>query len=87
RELRSETKTVLDAVANGKTVTVTRRGKPLAQLVPIADTRVDKPKPLAGFGMWADRQDMEDVEGWLRNLRKPRHALRDDPPANSDTVR
>lgn len=26
----------------------------------------------AAVGMWADREDMEDVEAYVRNLRKPR---------------
>jgi hypothetical protein len=29
-------------------------------------------KKLPGFGMWADRADMENPAEWVRNLRKPR---------------
>jgi len=25
-----------------------------------------------GFGMWADREDMKDVDAYIRNLRKGR---------------
>lgn len=79
RELRNDTKSVLDAVEQGKAVVITRRGKPAARLLPIADNGAAKPKPLAGFGMWADRDDMQDVEAWLRDLRKPRDTLHKAP--------
>jgi hypothetical protein len=26
-------------------------------------------------GMWADREDMKDVEAWLRRLRAPRYSF------------
>jgi len=29
-------------------------------------------KKLPGFGMWADRADMENPAAWVGNLRKPR---------------
>jgi antitoxin component of RelBE/YafQ-DinJ toxin-antitoxin module len=29
-------------------------------------------RKLPGFGMWADRADMENPAEWVRNLRKPR---------------
>ena len=30
-------------------------------------------KKLPGFGMWADRADMENPAEWVRALRKPRY--------------
>jgi prevent-host-death family protein len=37
RELRNHAGAVLDSVMRGRTVTVTRKGKPVAELRPIAD--------------------------------------------------
>lgn len=79
RELRSDTKKILDAVEKGESVTITRRGKPAARLQPVLGNQPNKKKPLAGFGMWADREDMQDVQTWLRNIRKPRYSLHEDP--------
>lgn len=34
--------------------------------------RVEKLKDLPAFGMWADREDMEDTIAWVRALRESR---------------
>ena len=34
--------------------------------------KITELKKLPGFGMWADRADMENPAEWVRNLRKPR---------------
>lgn len=31
------------------------------------------------FGMWRDREEMANVEDYLRQLRAPRHAQRNEP--------
>jgi hypothetical protein len=44
-----------------------------------------RPKRTEGhpaFGMWAGREDMKDVEAWLRKIRTPRY-LRDGESAFS----
>ena len=76
KELRSKVGTALACVDRGETVTITYRGKPRAQLVGV-DT--DKELPMAGeeermpaFGMWRDRDDMADVDAYVRGLRKGR---------------
>ena len=74
-DLRYRMKSVLEALDRGESVTVLHRGKPRARLTPIKS----RPKPRMkvedhpAFGMWKDRKDMEDVEAYLRNLRKPRY--------------
>lgn len=72
KELRTHAKRALDAVARGEVVTVTCRGRPSAQLDRLSD---DKSADANGsgeselFGMWADRDDLDDVEGHVRGLR------------------
>jgi prevent-host-death family protein len=73
KELRLKTSQVLKKVQQVGSVTVTLRGKPVAKLTPLSEK---DPRPLTdypAFGMWADREDMKDVDTWLRNIRKPRY--------------
>jgi antitoxin (DNA-binding transcriptional repressor) of toxin-antitoxin stability system len=76
-DLRYRMKSVLEALDRGESVTVLHRGKPRARLMPM-DAKT-KPKARMkvedhpGFGMWKDREDMKDVDAYLRNLRKPRY--------------
>jgi len=76
-DLRYRMKSVLEALDRGETVTVLHRGKPRAQLTPIAAKTKPKPRMKVqdhpAFGMWKDREDMKDVDAYLRNLRKPRY--------------
>ena len=70
--LRTRVREVLDCVDRGETVVVTYRGKPRARLVGIEPTATGKTAGIAGFGMWKDRVDLSDVDGFVRNLRRPR---------------
>ena len=71
RELRTETKRVLDAVEGGEEVVITRRGKLRARIVPVeADRASAWDSPL--FGRWKDREDMADVQAGLRKIRRGR---------------
>ena len=74
KDLRVHSKGLLDAVSKGEDVIITFRGKPCARLVPYEKT--DKPAVLDNkndlFGIWADRIDIESVEGYIQNLRKGR---------------
>ena len=68
-------KSVLEALDRGETVTILDRGKPRAQLTPItAKTGVGKATDHPFFGMWKDRKDMEDVDAYVRGIRKSRIA-------------
>lgn len=71
--LRTRVGEVLDCVDRGETVVVTYRGKPRARLVamePAAATAAHKGS--AGFGMWKERADLADVDGFVQDLRRPR---------------
>ena len=73
KRLRMRIREVLDCVDRGEQVVVTYRGKPRAKLVGIesaqdsAATRGD-----AGFGIWKDRTDLADVDGFVSDLRRRR---------------
>ncbi len=70
-DLRRKLREVLEAVDRGETVTILYRGKERAKLVPL-----NNPKPRRKsitesplFGMWKDREDMRDVDAYVRKLR------------------
>jgi prevent-host-death family protein len=72
KQLRFETKTLLQSVARGEEVTITMRGKPVARLVTI-DRGMKKNREVdTVFGMWSDRVDLRDVPGYVRKVRKGR---------------
>lgn len=71
KDLRFHTKEILDIAMRGEEVIITYRGKPCAKIVPISKT--DQYEKQNDFcGMWKDRADMSDAEGYVRRLRKRR---------------
>lgn len=77
-DLRYHMKDVLRAIDRGETVTVLHRGKEKAKLVPIAlasqasDKSAPKTKDQPLFGLWKQREDLNDPASYLRKLRQPR---------------
>ncbi|WPD24373.1 MAG: type II toxin-antitoxin system prevent-host-death family antitoxin [Candidatus Electrothrix aestuarii] len=71
KDLRFHTKKILDAARRGEEVVITFHGKPYAKIVPLDEHRT-KDKQNEFCGMWKDREDMKDVEGYVRQLRKGR---------------
>ncbi len=71
KDLRFHTKEILDAAMRGEEVVITFHGKPYAKIVPIVESRQEN-KQNEFCGMWKDRTDMNDVEGYVRKLRKRR---------------
>ena len=75
KQLRSHTRLLLDAVRRGETVTITYRGRPSAKVVRIEESEsVDRTGAADRelFGLWADRDDLDDVAVYLRTLRRSR---------------
>ena len=71
KDLRFHTKEILDAAMRGEEVVITFHGKPYAKIVPIAESKQEN-RQNEFCGMWKDRTDMNDVEGYVRKLRKRR---------------
>lgn len=74
KELRFHSKDLLDAVSRGDSVVITFRGKPCAKLVPYEDNALTGHLQSEDslFGIWRDREDIECVDGYVRDLRKSR---------------
>lgn len=73
KELRIQPGKIIGRVVDGQEVTVTFRGKALAKIVPIkkAAKKMSKDEP-ALFGLWKDRADIENVDEYVREMRKGR---------------
>ena len=69
KDLRFHVKELLESVSRGEEITITYRGKPRAKLIPFNED-IDSEDEL--FGLWKDDPTSEDVNGYVRNLRKGR---------------
>lgn len=73
KDRRSQTRLLLDAVDRGEEVTITFRGRPRARVVSIEDTREATVGETELFGLWADRDDLEEPADYVRQLRRSRY--------------
>jgi prevent-host-death family protein len=73
KDLRFHSKELLSTVNRGEEVIITYRGKPCAKLVPYNEfKKTDKKFKTKLFGMWKDNDGVEDVDNYVRDLRKGR---------------
>jgi len=73
KQLRIEPGRIISQVDNGQEITITYRGKPCAKIVPISgrNTGAEEQENQL-FGIWKDRQDIKNVDLFVRNLRRGR---------------
>ncbi len=71
KDLRFHTKEILDAAMRGEEVVITFHGKPYAKIVPIAESKQEN-KQNDFCGMWKDRTDIDNVDDYIRQIRKRR---------------
>lgn len=69
--LRRSPAKILNAIEAGQEVTLTRRGKPIARIVPYSEGTAHALREQPAFGMWADEQ-APSVAEQVRELRKGR---------------
>lgn len=74
-DLRRRMSEVLRALERNESVTIHYRGRERAVLVPAGNQRrTDVPvREHPAFGMWKDREEMDDVTAYVRSLRAPRN--------------
>ena len=71
KDLRFHSKELIDSVSRGEEVVITFRGKPCAKLVPYQELK-NKTEENVVFGMWKDNDIVDNVNEYVRNLRKGR---------------
>ena len=77
-DLRRRMSDVLRALENNEPVTILHRGKEKGVIYPspVPQDRSTSVTQHPAFGMWKNRDDLEDVDQAVRRLRKARrHAL------------
>ena len=72
KDLRFHSTELLNTVKRGEEVIITYRGKPCARLVPIEEKDNAPITSNELFGIWKDNDQTEDVENYIRNIRKGR---------------
>ena len=73
KDLRFHSKELLSTVNRGEEVIITYRGKPCAKLVPYDEfTKMNKKLKTKLFGIWKDNDGIENVDNYVRDLRKGR---------------
>jgi prevent-host-death family protein len=72
KELKIQPGRILSMAEEGTEVIVTVRGVPKAKIIPIRPMAAKDPADTSGFGLWAEHSKMEDVDSFVRNLRKGR---------------
>ncbi len=74
KELRIKPGRIIEKVSNGQEVVVTFRGKALARIVPMSihNKSINEKENEELFGLWKDHEDIENVENYVRKMRKGR---------------
>jgi prevent-host-death family protein len=72
KQLRIQPGRIISRVNKGQEITITYRGKACAKIVPLTrkNSRRDDEDEL--FGMWKNREDIKDVDQYVRHMRKGR---------------
>ncbi len=71
KDLRFNSKGLLDTVNRGEEVVITFRGKPCAKLIPYNEKNKKTEKNQL-FGIWKDNDIVQDSAKYVRGLRKGR---------------
>jgi len=71
KDLRFNSKGLLETVSRGEEVVITFRGKPCAKLIPYGKKNEDIIENEL-FGIWNDNDVVQDVDEYVRGLRKGR---------------
>ena len=72
KELKIQPGRIVSLAESGTEVIVTVRGVPAAKIIPIKTTGAKAVLDTSAFGIWANRDEMADVDEYVRNLRKGR---------------
>lgn len=71
KDLRYNLKSIMEFVDRGEEVVITNRGQNRARIVPV-EKNVPTKESNPFVGMWTDRDDMKEVDAYVRGLRKGR---------------
>lgn len=72
KELRGKPGQIIDQAARGTEVIITLRGKKVARLIPYRFENSKDEIDDELFGLWKDRNDISNVDDYVRSIRKGR---------------
>ncbi len=72
KDLRFHSTELLNTVKRGEEVIITYRGKACAKLVPIEEENDQEITSSELFGIWKDNEQVENVEDYVRSIRRGR---------------
>ncbi len=75
KELRCKLGQIIEQAARGTKVVITIRGKKIARIIPYTSEKGNNSNEGNGdeiFALWQDREDIEIVDDYVRNMRKMR---------------
>ena len=72
KDLRFHSKELINTVNRGEEVVITFRGKPCAKLIPYREENEEDTNTEL-FGIWKDNKMIQDVDEYVRGLRKGRY--------------
>ena len=73
-DMKHNLEKILDAISRNETVTLSSHGKPVARIEPISAANNNRAVDHPAFGMWKDRESMEDPSEFVSQLRKGRYS-------------
>jgi antitoxin (DNA-binding transcriptional repressor) of toxin-antitoxin stability system len=71
-DLRRKMSSIVKALDQNESITLTYRGHKKATIVPAKGKIAVDIQKHSAFGMWADRKDLTDVNAHVRKIRKGR---------------
>jgi len=72
-DFRKNMTKIMSAIDRRERVTLTHRGRRRAIILPISEKKKVKVSELPAFGLWAERDDMQDPVAYVEKLREPRN--------------
>jgi antitoxin (DNA-binding transcriptional repressor) of toxin-antitoxin stability system len=71
-DLRRRMSSIVKALDQNESVTLTYRGHKKATIIPAKKKSVVNMRTHCAFGIWSDRDDLADVDAHIRKIRKGR---------------
>ena len=72
-QLKIQPERIISEINRVQEITITYLGKPSAKIVPIFDSNSNLDESANElFGIWKNREDTEDVNQYIRNMRRGR---------------
>jgi antitoxin (DNA-binding transcriptional repressor) of toxin-antitoxin stability system len=73
KQLGIQPEKIISQVNNGQEVTITHQGKAFAKIIPLNVESLKQDSDCELFGLWKNRDDIDEVNQYVRKMRKGRN--------------